>query len=828
MAILRTQLRGLATRPTRILLTSLAVIVATAFAYGTFQINQILESVALNSFSKTTDATTAVVERKESGFDAATINRIASTPGVADIAQRVSATVNVGGVPSDQDGGTWSFTADPGTGPFARSKVTTGKFPTRTGEVAIGVNTADRTKLKVGDTFTIVDFDNHKATATVVGIVEAKGDDAYAIYAPADVLNSMIPTPVSRVDIIAEGGTSTQTVLSGLKKFLGSDTDVRDAANVRSEEAATALSGLNQVLVAISLFVLIAVIAAILVASSTFRIVFAQRMRQLALLRAVGAGRGRLVGALVAEGGITGLVAGVTGVILAQSLTWLIIAIVNATGTDIAYPAVSIVGAALCVVGAVLVTIGAVIAPAVSASRVSPLAALRTAAVADGAQRRSWVRIGLGTLFIIATALTGVGSIVAPDYAIALLLVVASGVFAFGVVLTFGPYMVPPVARLVGWPLTALSKTTGRLAVRNIIRSPRRVAATTSVVALGVTLITGLLVVAGSVRAQTEDSIAAQFPTDLIVGASSDQGLPADVVTKLAARPETSTVAPVRIADVEIERPGSSPVNVQLTGMDVSTVPSLADAKAAGGGPSDVHDGQIGLHSEIAAMIGVGVGDKVTVRSGQKTMTMTVVAAWQRSFSDALVRPADMATLAPSAPINSILVDAASGYTDEQARLATQTVLGTGSDAQILTAKYQREQYTTAIDRLLLIVLGLLGLTIMIALVGVATIMSLSIVERTTESGLLRALGLSRAGLRTTLILESGLFGLIGTVIGLVLGTVYAWLAIGALDAGVATTVPVLTLLGVAAALVVLTVLAGVLPSRRAATVSPVAALAIQ
>jgi putative ABC transport system permease protein len=256
--------------------------------------------------------------------------------------------------------------------------------------------------------------------------------------------------------------------------------------------------------------------------------------------------------------------------------------------------------------------------------------------------------------------------------------------------------------------------------------------------------------------------------------------------------------------------------------MDARAVPSLANAKVAGGGPTDVTAGTIGMINTTASQLDLQPGDSVVVSSGNRSTTVKVAAVWESAYGVVML-PADLAKVDPKAPITSVLINPAAGHTTAETLKVVAAAL---PGAQVQDADNARAEYTVPLTQVTLIALGLLALTVLIAVAGISTTMTLSIVERTTESGLLRALGLSRLGLRGSLTLESGVFGLVGAAIGIVLGSLYAWRLVSALQLGVGLVLPWSELAAVAAVLVVLSLLAGWLPSRRAARISPVDALA--
>jgi putative ABC transport system permease protein len=611
---------------------------------------------------------------------------------------------------------------------------------------------------------------------------------------------------------------------------------VAAGADVRHQEAQAKASDLDGVFAVVGMFVAIAVVAAGLVATSTFRIVFAQRMRQLALLRAIGAGRRALSWALAAEGALIGLVTGVAGVLLALAAGWLVPPVLGLFGKQVASPGVPLPAALGTILLAVVITVLAVVAPAASAGKVSPLEALRGSSTTGARADIGKLRWALGLLLALGAALLA-GYILRhlpgrdpKDYDASrnLLAIVASGAGAFFALVALGPVLVRPVLAALGWPIRRTGSI-GRLAAGGVGGAPRRAAAVSVVVALGVTLIAGVLVGGASIRILADRETASSAPADyeLRTGAAGGS-LSAATVDQVKARTELAHVAPYRRLTVKIGRESGLEVN----DLDLTALPELKKLDVRAGSLAGLAPGQVVISGFTAETTGLRLGDTAQITNGHRTVRLRVAALLPDSAplgSALVVTPADLTALgAPATAYAGVLADAATagerGRTDGQKALAdVNGAHGGGWIVDVLAD--QRDQINSNLDTVLAIALGLIGLTVLIAVVGVGTTTALSVVERVRESGLLRAVGLSRGALRVMLTTESALYGVIGAAIGLVLGVPYAWLAVRALGVNAPLTLPIGQLLAVFVVLVLLTALAGVLPARRAAQVSPVVAL---
>ncbi|MEV6489179.1 ABC transporter permease [Actinoplanes sp. NPDC051633] len=819
--VLRTQLGGAARRPARFLLTGLAVLVASFVVYATVLAQQITVKSLLNGLSTTPAAASLVVSGEQLTPDLVT--RIEKTPGVSAVAGRAYGGAEFGGQ-------YLTLTADPGAGPLAAARLTQGRYPDKAGELAVTPRTAERMGLSVGTKTKMVtrwDDDGKPAApvkVTVTGLVDVGDDRGDEAYAPLSTLMKFGSTTVDHIDVTAGDPERVKTALAALA---GAKNKVEDAQTVRVRQAAEKADGVNDIFAVVAMFVAIAVAAAGLVAASTFRIVFAQRMRQLALLRAVGAGRGSLIRALAAEGALTGLVAGVIGVGVAY-LAGLAVPLVSKSLVSPGFPVLEALGV---VALAVFITVVAVLAPAFSAARVSPLEALRSAAVTQG--RRSigafrWVSgllLASGAGLLVAYVLLNLPGRDDKDYRpdVMLLVIVGSGALAFLALIALGPVLVRPMLAAVGWPLRKLGPT-GRLAVGGVGGAPRRAAAVSVVVALGVTLIAGALVSVASERVLADRQSAVAVPADFEV--TSSEPLDPAVVERIRARPELIHVAPYRRLD-EITVGTTA---VEGSDLPLSALPALTDLDVAEGSWRDLEPGRAVVAGYLADVASLHAGDEVTLRSAKGTATVTVAAVLPDSaplYTGIVLTPGDLTRLGAAAGYSGLLADAArsgeDARTEAQRALRQATGGGAGVGLEVLADK--RDEIDQELDMLLLIVIGLVSLTVLIAVVGVGTTTALSVVERSRESGLLRAVGLGRGGLRGMLTVESSLYGVLGATMGLLLGVPYAWLAIKALGQNMPLSLPVPQLAVVFGVLVVITALAGVLPARRAARVSPVTAL---
>ncbi|BCJ56532.1 ABC transporter [Actinoplanes sp. NBRC 14428] len=850
MKVLGTQLAGVAKRPARLLLTGLAVLVASFVVYATVLAQQITERTAIEGLSGTPAAVDLVIGAPaDSGggvqIRAADVAALRALPGVAEAVGRAE-----GG--GDLNGDYLAVMSDPGSGPLATVKIAKGVYPSKPGEIAVTPRTADRMGLPVGSAVTIhTDWDDKgrpikPAQVKVTGIVDADSDYGFVGYAPEKIVTALSRDKyMSRVELRLAPGTDRAAVTTAAERIIaaapapaeGADrAAVMQGDDVRLAEANEAASDLDEVFIAVGVFVFVAVLAAGLVATSTFRIVFAQRMRQLALLRAVGAGRGSIWRALAVEGALTGFVAGTVGVLGALLVGYAVLPLAGLFDLDLVAPGLPLMPALGVVALAVGITVLAVLAPAFTAAKVAPLEALRSASTTGGRKSIGVLRGVLGVLLLggagvlAAYVFTNLPGRDTRNYnpEPMLLATVGSGALAFLALMALGPLLVRPVLATVGWPLRRLGPV-GRLAVGGVGGAPRRAAAVSIVVALGVTLIAGVVVTGASVRVLAGREMAVSSPADYELTANGDEKISQAVLDQIRQSPDLAHVSPYRrLSGVRV---GATDDEAAPTDLVMSGLPELRKVDATEGSLAALGPGKIVLAGYAAENHGLHVGDTTTLTKGKKQVKLEVVAVLPDDgplHAYFMLDPSDLTKLGATATYSGVLADAAKD--GEQGRTAGQKALRQavqgrpGYGVEVLAD--QRDEFNLVLNGVLAVVIGLVGLTVLIAVVGVGTTTALSVVERVRESGLLRAVGLSRGGLRAMLTAESSLYGLIGATIGLVLGVPYAWLSLKALGVNAPLELPAGQLLVVFLALIVFTAAAGVLPARRAAKVSPVAALA--
>jgi putative ABC transport system permease protein len=446
-------------KPGRVLLTGLAIIVATVFAAGTMLFSETLRGyLTAGDVVTPADAAVVVVHTQElpsdlieGGTGTQLVEQLASLDGVA-VAVGVWSTTASAKV--NGDGGEWSVASDPMGGPLSRlDPPVQGALPSGPGQIVISERTAERTGLAPGAAVTIPeDYDEPERALTITGVVAVPGAEERNVMfaAPDEVVR--LGGWLDQVDIAAASGVDPGELVGRVADVVGSPDVVVTGEEQRAVEAESAADAVTAVLVGVGVFAGLAVVAAVVVVASTFRIILTQRRTQLALLRCVGARQGQLIRAVLAEAVVTGMVAGLVGIGVAMLAGYGLLAVMRGSGmADVPDLVVSWPMLAGVLLVAVLATVVAALAPALAAARIPPVAALGTAGSGEaGAPRTAGRLVFAGLLAVAAAGLAALGAASGGSPMEAMITIAVSGMTAFAAVIAAGPVLVRAIGATVG------------------------------------------------------------------------------------------------------------------------------------------------------------------------------------------------------------------------------------------------------------------------------------------------------------------------------------------------------------------------------------------
>ncbi len=684
-------------------------------------------------------------------------------------------------------------------------ELVSGRFPARAGEAVVHVwdarawDVAIGDRIRLGEGATAADLD-------VVGLVESPSTWTQAsVYVtwPQYVLWRDRPTfHVGSVAVRGEVGRlpegmvarpAGEYVADGLTA-LHNDVDVM------------ALTGL--------LFAGVALFVSALVIANTFSILFAQRSRDLALLRCVGATRRQVRDAVLREAAAVGVLASLTGALVGVGLGYGLLPLINtlAPTTPMVAPGLPLSWLLGGFTLGLLVTVVASWLPTLRVVRVSPMAALHPHAAVDVHTATGRARLALGALLsVTGLALLGMAMIGGST-----VLMLAGGASVFTGVLLFGPVLVPRLVRVAG----ALLGPSGRLATENAVRNPHRTAATTAALLVGVTLTTAVLTGMATWRAGVDGVRERHHPIDAAL-TSLDAPVTTDLLDRVRRTPGVEQAIAVDGAVAGI------------TGFDaplpVVTAPAAAQVARDGGTFAQAEPGTIRLDLDAFVDPGVRPGDRVTVRVGDRRARLRVISlsGWGQA---GLVAPETLAQLTDAPEPRAIWVRASTGA-DPLELVDRLDGLADAAGAKVEDRLQAQAAGNREWDILTWSVLGLLGISVAIALIGIANTLTLSVLERAREHALLRALGLTRGQLRRMLATEAALLTMVATLLGTVTGVGFAWVAYETVVERALTRatmqIPWPSLAAVVLIAALSGLLASVLPARRAARLSPAAGLSL-
>jgi putative ABC transport system permease protein len=617
---------------------------------------------------------------------------------------------------------------------------------------------------------------------------------------------------------------SQEEITSRIADVLPAGSEVITGATLADEETQSATEGLGFLKTFLLVFAIVAVFVGAFIIFNTFSILVAQRTKEMALLRAIGASRRQVLRSVLVESAVIGTVASIAGIVTGLGLAKGLNLLLDQVG--VALP----VGGTVLTTGTIVVslivgigiTVASAVLPARRAARIAPVAALRDVAI-DRADR-SRRRVVIGTMATTA----GVAALLAGLAGAGVAVVGLGALVTYLGVAILGPVLARPVAGLLGAPLRRFRGMPGTIARENALRNPKRTSATAAALMIGVGLVAFITVFAASVRASVSGSLSDQFTGDYIVdsGAAGAGGLSPELAKRLGEAGGVAAVASTRTADVLVDGQAES-----IQAWTPATVTELFDLGSVEGSIAGLGRNGIAVERSRAEANGWSVGDAVPVTfAGSGSTTFTVGAIFEQS--DEWVGTAFLATDAldahqPGLLDSRVYVRLAAATDHDAARHDLEQITGDYAVAEL----QDRGEFIAAtngkIDQMLGLIYAMLALAVIIALMGIANTLALSIFERSRELGLLRAVGMTRSQVRATIRWESVIIALFGTVLGLAIGLFFGW----AMVRGMASQgfdelrIPVTQLAVVAGIAAMAGVGASVLPARRAARLDVLGAI---
>ncbi len=841
----RVALRGLAARKLRSTLTAIAIVLGVAMVSGTLVLTDTIEKAFDSIFSSSYEQTDAVVSGKklvewsQTGKAQISPDVLARVRGLPEVEAAAGTILDLSGDANqakilDQDGKaiqgnnpTFGLGVQPADERFNPFKLVAGDWAAGPGEVVVDLNTAEEQGFTLGEQVKIAG-EGPVRSYTLTGIarfgdVDSLGGATIALFDIATARQVLDKTGFDAVAVAAKDGVSQERLIDAIARTIPDSAEVRTG----SEQAAQDGEGVGEFVTFIRYFLLgfggIALFVGAFVIFNTLSITVAQRTKELATLRTLGASRRQVLRSVVLEGTILGVLASAVGlglgVLLAKGLTALFRAV------DLEMPQAAMVfqlrTAIVAMLTGTLVTLVASVWPAVRATRVAPIAAVREGGMVVKRPSRKTLVFGL-----VVTGLSVFGLVygMLGENVSTAVRVLGIGLGAFGIFIglaAIAPRLVRPLAHVVGLPAARLGGAAGRLAQENAVRNPGRTASTAAALMIGLTLVSFVAVFGRALLVSDENALRKQLGTSHVITSQSGwDTVPIGAGKAAAAAPGVLVSSSIRGDRAQLLGGGE----VDVSGVDPATIGKAYKFEWVEGSPA-----ALATLAEGDAIVREGeghVGDTLTFLTPAGKNVQTVVRGVYRKHSDldqllgqvvlsqaqfdsSFPRPGDMLTL----------VQAGSTAGLEQALVAYP-------DAKLQTGDEFIASWTAWLHDVMNLFYVLLALSVIVSLFGMVNTLVLAVFERTRELGMLRAVGMTRRQARRMIRQESVITALIGAALGLPLGVGLAALVTQSLsEYGVSFSVPVGTLAVFTVVAVIAGVLAAIAPARRAARLNVLEAL---
>jgi putative ABC transport system permease protein len=847
----RVALRGLRARPLRTALTALAVVLGVAMIAGTYILTDTIDRSFTEVFEQANSGTDVTVSPRKVDddffadpppLDEGLVARVRAVDGVAAAAAGIFGDVSIRDRDGDPVAGQ-TFVSSLQPQPFEQFRFVDGRTPRTDSEIALDSDTVDSEGFELGDSVTIVG-DEGARRFTLVGAARF-GEQASIAGFPVAI--ATLPAAqaltgqrgrVGGISVSAADGVSPPLLRGRVRAALQSEAvTVRTGAQDASAQAADLQDQFGFFRTALLVFGGIALFVGAFVIYNTFSITVAQRTRELALLRMLGASRRQVLGSVVLEAAAVGLTASLLGLLGGYALVPALRGLLEAVGAELPATA-SVVATRTILVSllvGVVVTIVASIVPALRATRIAPISALRdglTAPVRAGRMRL----IVAGLLCLVGGGVVAYGLFGGASGGGAAATLGAGSVAIFLGVALLSPQLVRPIAALVGAPMQRLAGVSGRLARENATRNPARTAVTAAALMVGVALVVFVSIFAAGLQGSIDRAVDRAFAGDLTVGAKSGFGeTPPALVSAVRGVDGVQAASSVRFSEAKVDGKRGS---TSVAGIDPATLASVYTLRWKRGSDATLKRlGSDGVLADSGFSDDAQVGDRVSLLTPAGKRVTYVIRGLLDEGSDfgllggGLVIPNPRLRADFDVSDDSfVFVRYADGADPARTRAAIDRTLQTSfPDARTRDREQVKEQQAGQINQLLYLIYALLGLSVIVSLFGIVNTLALSIFERTRELGLLRAVGMSRRQVKRIVRLEAVITSLIGALLGLVLGVLFALAISRPLEEeGFRLTFPVGTLVLLVTCAALAGMVASLWPARRAARLDVLRALAYE
>ena len=841
-------LKGLLGRKLRAILTAFAIVLGVAMISGAFVLTDTLGKGFDGIYDESYASADAVISSKIAtstddggeeapAFSANVLDRVEQLPGVrvaqGSVEDEISLT-DKAGKPFSSDGIALGVAvdADQSVNPL---KVVTGDWPHGDGEIAIDKSTAEDQKLTVGQTVGAYG-DGPVKQYEISGIVRFGSVDSLA---GASISVFDLPTAQrlfdkqGKLDLIRVGakpGVSETELTNQIRPLLSETTKVNTAAVQASEDSDETQQGMSIMKYLLLGFGGIALFVGSFVIANTLAITVAQRMRELATLRTLGASRRQVLKSVLLESLVIGLVGSVVGLFLGLGIAAGLKALVTATGTEL--PSGGLVFASRTIILSLgvgtLIALLASLRPAIRATRVEPIAAVREGAVLPSSRFARYALPAALTVIAAAVGLFSYGVFASGLDVMVRILSLVGGVLALFVgVAMIASRVVRPLAYVLGTPGAKLGGTAGKLARQNAVRNPKRTASTAAAVMIGLALITFVAVLGQGLRTSFTGSVNELFIADYAVTTADSSPLTNEAAAALKKVPGVE-VSEIRSSKAEIRGK-----EVFVTSTDANLAKTVGTTWSAGDDsvPAELGANGVIVLDRYAKDHSLSLGSPLQLKTPTgKVVHLQVEGIFDppkggSPFGEVTISTAVFDASFADHDNDLTLVNVEGGPTDANTNRLQQAVAAF-PDAEVQTRDEFKANQLGELTTILNILYVLLGLSVIVSLFGVINTLVLSVFERTRELGMLRAIGMTRRQVRRMVRHESIVTALIGAALGIAVGVFLAGLVTLALSQyGIVFAIPYGSLAAFVGVAILAGMLAAILPARRASRLNVLEAL---
>jgi putative ABC transport system permease protein len=832
----------------RLLLTSLAVIAGCAFLSGVFVFSDTIRGSFDRLFANAFENTDAFVRSSnviEGDFGAETrdrlpdslVDEVAQMPGVTEVDPNVQGYARITNAEGDVVGidGPPKFGGNFSASASSPWQLVEGQAPQGDDQVVIDKLSAKQGDIDVGDQVTIT-AQGGSRQFTVTGIAEFAGSETagganFALFDLATAQQFIINQPglVDSISVVGDGSMSDEALAAEIQDHLqGRDIEVLTGQEITDENQSDIEQGLSFFTIFLTIFAAISLFVGCFIIFNVFSISAAHRQQENALLRAIGASRGQVTRVLFVEALAVGILGGVLGFGGGVALAIIIIQLLQATGFATADTSLVVQPSVLVtslIVG-VVVTILCAIVPAIRSGRVPPLAAMRDVAVDRSAVSRSRLVVGV---VCAAIAVLGIALGISQDA-----LWLAPGIVGlFVAFIVLGPLFVAPIARFIGRPLGAVRGVTGEIAGRNAATSPKRTALTAGALGIGLALLVGVSTLGSSVKSSIRESIGEQFTGDFAITSSEANsgfgGLPTTMVDQLNELPQIEDAVGLGINLITVDD-GGGPDGSTVLVTDPTHAAAVLDMSFLSGAWSDLDANGILVSADRADEDGLALGDtfQATLLDGT-TKQLTVDGVYDADdFGDLIVSRELFADQHSDLFDLYVWGKNAPGVSDDEVEAAIRTVTADYPTSKVQTRTEFIDDQSKQVDGFLNFIYALLLMSVFIAVLGIVITLLLAVYERRRELGLMRAVGMTRPQMRSSVRWEAVVTAFLGALMGTGLGLALGWVVVKALeDEGLNSfSISIRSIIIFAVAALVVAVIAAWIPARRAAKADILQAIA--